>query len=98
MLLAVFLSTFSDAGFSFAHAQATISKTPALTSQGSYLNGMSRKNSSHVDKGKAVTAQTTGTHKITYFQGNKAGAISVTFDDGYTSQATTVFLSLTRVD
>ena len=31
-----------------------------------------------------------GTHQITYFRDNKAGAVSFTFDDGYTSQAATV--------
>ena len=36
----------------------------------------------------------TSTHQITYFQGNKAGAISFTFDDGYTSQATTAVSEL----
>jgi peptidoglycan/xylan/chitin deacetylase (PgdA/CDA1 family) len=28
----------------------------------------------------------TSTHEITYFQGNKPGAVSITFDDGYPSQ------------
>ena len=28
----------------------------------------------------------TSTHQITYFQGNKAGAVSLSFDDGYASQ------------
>ena len=34
------------------------------------------------------------THAITYFQGNKAGAVSFTFDDGYVSQATTAVSEL----
>ena len=35
----------------------------------------------------SARAQTwTSTHQITYFQGNKAGAVSITFDDGYPSQ------------
>jgi len=29
-----------------------------------------------------------GNHQITYFQGNKPAAVSITFDDGYTSQVT----------
>ena len=34
-----------------------------------------------------VHAQTwTSTHEITYFQGNKPGAVSITFDDSYPSQ------------
>jgi LPXTG-site transpeptidase (sortase) family protein len=38
----------------------------------------------------SVLAQTgTTTHTITYFQGNKPGAVSFTFDDGLLTQATT---------
>ena len=36
----------------------------------------------------------TSTHQITYFQGNKAGAVSFTFDDGYLGQATTAVSEL----
>jgi len=33
-------------------------------------------------------------HDIVYFQGNKKGAVSITFDDGYTSQVTNAFSQL----
>ena len=89
MLLAVFLSAFGGGNFSFVHAKAEISKIPASTSQENHLNRVRGENSGNFDNVKAVMAQTTGTHKITYFHDNKAGAISVTFDDGYTSEATT---------
>ena len=86
MLLTIFISAFKDGSFSEAQAQARPSILNSIQKPISKTNDLENVN---VNKDGEARVQTGGSHTITYFKDNKAGAVSFTFDDGYASQLNT---------